>query len=127
MRPLSTEDAYLNEIESKPGVVNIAGVLCETIKSGKGDSPRLNSVVMVYYKGSLTNGKLFDDNTRQPYPDAFRLKELIVGWQIALPKMKVGDKWRIHVPSRLGYGKRAMKGIPKNSTLIFEIELVGIA
>ncbi|MBQ1184848.1 MAG: FKBP-type peptidyl-prolyl cis-trans isomerase, partial [Muribaculaceae bacterium] len=93
----------------------------------KGPSPRMSSVVMVYYKGMLSNGKVFDDNTRQSYPDAMRLKDLIVGWHIALQKMKVGDKWTIYIPSKFGYGSRAMKGIPKNSTLIFEIELCGIA
>ncbi len=122
------EAEFLASIAAESGVVDLGGgVLGKQLKSGKGPSPRMSSVVMVYYKGMLSNGKVFDDNTRQSYPDAMRLKDLIVGWHIALQKMKVGDKWTIYIPSKFGYGSRAMKGIPKNSTLIFEIELCGIA
>lgn len=122
------EAEYFENLARETGMVDMGGgVFGQQLKSGKGVSPRTNSVVMVYYKGMLTTGKVFDDNTRQPYPDAMRLKDLITGWQIALPKMKVGDKWRIHIPSKFGYSNRPVKGIPKNSTLIFEIELKGIA
>lgn len=124
----NSEAEYLSQISTEDGVVDLGGgVLGKQLKAGKGPSPRMNSVVMVYYKGLLTNGKVFDDNTRQPYPDAMRLKDLIVGWHIALQKMKVGDKWKIYIPSKFGYGNRPPKGIPKNATLIFEIELCGIA
>ena len=81
----------------------------------------------VYYKGMLTSGKVFDDNTQQGYPDAFRLADLITGWQIALTQMCPGDKWRIYVPAEVGYGATYVAGIPKHSTLIFEIELVGVS
>lgn len=125
---VNPEAEFLISVAAESGVVDLGGgVLGKQLKSGKGPSPRMSSVVMVYYKGMLSNGKVFDDNTRQSYPDAMRLKDLIVGWHIALQKMKVGDKWTIYIPSKFGYGSRAMKGIPKNSTLIFEIELCGIA
>lgn len=125
---VNPEAEFLASVAAESGVVDLGGgVLGKQLKSGKGTSPRMSSVVMVYYKGMLSNGKVFDDNTRQSYPDAMRLKDLIVGWHIALQKMKVGDKWTIYIPSKFGYGSRAMKGIPKNSTLIFEIELCGIA
>lgn len=104
-----------------------AGVLHEVLQVGEGPSPTLGNIVSVYYRGMLINGKVFDDNTTQGYPDAFRLNELIDGWKIALTRMSVGDKWRIYVPSSLGYGSITTAGIPKHSTLIFEIELVGIA
>jgi peptidylprolyl isomerase len=97
------------------------------LQVGKGASPTLSNIVSVYYKGMLINGKVFDDNTAQGYPDAFRLNDLIDGWKIALTRMRVGDKWRIYVPATLGYGTVSTAGIPKHSTLIFEIELVGIA
>ena len=125
---VNLEAEFLASVAAESGVVDLGGgVLGKQLKSGKGPSPRMSSVVMVYYKGMLSNGKVFDDNTRQSYPDAMRLKDLIVGLHIALQKMKVGDKWIIYIPSKFGYGSRAMKGIPKNSTLIFEIELCGIA
>lgn len=122
-----SESEYFAALATEVGIVDLGGgVMGRQLKSGKGASPRLNNVVMVYYKGMLANGKVFDDNTRQAYPDAMRLKDLIVGWHIALQKMKVGDKWVIYIPSKFGYGSRSLKGIPKNSTLIFEIELCGI-
>jgi peptidylprolyl isomerase len=122
-----TNEAYLQAKSSEPQVKQLSdNILYEIIQSGDGSSPTINSIVIVRYKGSLINGDLFDDNTDSPCADAFRLKDLIIGWQIALIRMHVGDKWRIHIPSKHGYGAKSTAGIPKNSTLIFEIELVGI-
>lgn len=119
---------FLENKKDEEGVKSLAqGVLYEVINSGDGKQANLRSIVSVYYKGELINGKVFDDNTKQGYPDAFRLNELIVGWQIAIPQMKEGDKWRIYIPSELGYGKRGTHGIPGDSTLIFEIELVKVS
>lgn len=119
---------FLEDKKDEEGVKSLAqGVLYEVINSGDGKQANLRSIVSVYYKGELINGKVFDDNTKQGYPDAFRLNELITGWQIAIPQMKEGDKWRIYIPSELGYGKRGTHGIPGDSTLIFEIELVKVS
>ena len=118
---------YLAAIARQPDVRELAkGILCKVIESGNGRTPSLTDVASVYYKGSLINGKVFDDNTAQAYPDSFRLRELIEGWQIALTRMKEGDKWMIFVPSELGYGSRGDCDIPGNSTLIFEIKLVKV-
>ena len=104
------------------------GVLIKIIKSGNGDRcPRGGNVVTVNYKGSLINGKVFDSSYERGYPEAFRLSDLIVGWQIALTQMCPGDKWRIYVPAEVGYGAMSVAGIPKHSTLIFEIELVRVS
>lgn len=103
------------------------GVLCKIIESGTGDKcPRANSVVTVHYKGSLINGKVFDSSYERGYPEAFRLGDLITGWQIALTQMHVGDKWVVYIPWELGYGKQGNGNIPGYSTLIFEMELVAI-
>ena len=119
---------FLRKKATEEGVHKTAqGILYEVLQSGSGPRATLRSIVSVYYKGMLINGKVFDDNTAQGYPDAFRLNELIDGWKIALTRMNVGDKWRIYVPASLGYGAISTPGIPKHSTLIFEIELVGIA
>ena len=119
---------FLEDKKEEEGVKSLAqGVLYEVINSGDGKQANLRSIVSVYYKGELINGKVFDDNTKQGYPDAFRLNELITGWQIAIPQMKEGDKWRIYIPSELGYGKRGTHGIPGDSTLVFEIELVKVS
>lgn len=102
-------------------------ILYKVLNTGDGPSPTLDSIVSVYYKGMLISGKVFDDNTDGGCAEALRLKNLIAGWQIALVHMHVGDKWEIYIPSDLGYGKDGSVGIPKNSTLIFEIELVDVA
>lgn len=118
-------EAFLEELAENEGVKALSkGVLYEVIAEGSGKQAQRGSVVSVFYKGSLISGKVFDDNTSQGYPDAFRLKDLIVGWQIAIAQMKEGDKWKVYIPSEAGYGKRGTHGIPGNSTLIFEIELV---
>lgn len=120
-------EAFLDELSENEGVKALAeGILYEVIAEGSGKQAQPSSVVSVYYKGSLISGKVFDDNTSQGYPDAFRLTDLIIGWQIAIAQMKEGDKWRIYIPSEAGYGKRGTHGIPGFSTLIFEIELVKV-
>lgn len=109
------------DVNTLPG-----GILYKIINSGNGAIPTPTSVASVYYKGRLINGRTFDDNTSQPYPEPFRLNEVIKGWQIALTHMKVGDKWEVIIPASLGYGAKTVDDIPRNSTLIFEIELVSI-
>lgn len=119
---------FLKAKAAQEGVHKTAqGVLYEVLQSGAGPKANIRSIVSVYYKGTLIDGSVFDDNTTQGYPDAFRLTDLIAGWQIALTQMCVGDKWRIYVPSAVGYGAMSVAGIPKHSTLIFEIELAGIS
>lgn len=119
---------FLRRKATEEGVHKTAqGILYEVLQSGSGPRAILRSIVSVYYKGMLINGDVFDDNTTQGYPDAFRLSDLIVGWQIALTQMCVGDKWRIYVPSQVGYGAMSVAGIPKHSTLVFEIELAGVS
>ena len=119
---------YLTNKAAEEGVTQTSqGVLYEVLQKGMGDKANIRSIVSVYYKGMLIDGSVFDDNTQQGYPDAFRLADLITGWQIALTQMCAGDKWRIYVPAEVGYGAMSMAGIPKHSTLIFEIELVGVS
>jgi len=120
--------AYLRQKSTEEGIHATAqGVLYEVLKSGTGSKATIRSIVTVYYKGMLIDGTVFDDNTRQGYPDAFRLADLITGWQIALTQMCPGDKWRIYIPAEVGYGNTSVAGIPKHSTLIFEIEMVSVS
>lgn len=120
---------FILDVSKREGVMPLAGgVFYEILETGEGMRPvNVNSIATVYYKGTLINGKVFDDNTGQGYPDAFRIGELIAGWQIALLRMRVGDKWRIYVPAKHGYGAQSVPGIPRHSTLIFEIMLAGCA
>lgn len=103
------------------------GICFRIIKKGKGEaSPKRNSVVTVHYSGRTINGKIFDSSRGGTAP-AFRLRELIPGWIIALQKMHIGDKWEVFIPAEQGYGRFSQPGIPGGSTLIFEIELINFA
>ncbi len=104
------------------------GILYRPLKRGKPDGPMPNrsSVVTVHYTGKTINGKTFD-SSRGGVAPAFRLRELIPGWIIALQQMHVGDKWEVYIPAEQAYGKSSQPGIPGGSTLIFEIELLSVS
>ncbi|MDO5074578.1 MAG: FKBP-type peptidyl-prolyl cis-trans isomerase [Bacteroidales bacterium] len=91
--------------------------------------PQPRSIVTVHYAGRLINGKQFDSSRRGAgTPVAFRVNELITGWQVALVNMHIGERWEIVIPSEAGYGERgAGRDIPGHSTLVFELELLDIA
>lgn len=113
----------------EPGVMPLdKGIYYKVIRKGdtKNSSPNRNSVVTAHYTGKTINGKTFD-SSRGGTPPAFRLRELIPGWIIAMQQMHVGDKWEVYIPAEQAYGSRNIPGIPGGSTLIFEIELLGVA
>ncbi|MCI7786611.1 MAG: FKBP-type peptidyl-prolyl cis-trans isomerase [Prevotellaceae bacterium] len=99
-------------------------VLTEGLNDGRHPSPR--SIVTAHYTGWTINGKKFD-SSRGGTPVAFRLSDLVEGWIVAMQQMCVGDKWEVYIPAELGYGRFSQPGIPGGSTLVFEIELLGIA
>ncbi len=99
-------------------------VLTEGLNDGRHPSPR--SIVTAHYTGWTINGKKFD-SSRGGTPVAFRLSDLVEGWIVAMQQMCVGDKWEVYIPAELGYGRFSQPGIPGCSTLVFEIELLGIA
>lgn len=99
-------------------------VLVEGNSNGPQPSPR--SIVTAHYTGRTIDGRQFD-SSRGGAPLAIRLCDLIEGWIIAMQQMHVGDKWEVYIPAEMGYGKFSQPGIPGGSTLIFEIELLGIA
>ncbi len=120
---------FLEALRGAEGVMEFpCGVLCRVLSSAGGDRhPNIRSVVSVHYTGTLINGRVFDDTRRSKTPAAFRLKDVITGWQIALTRMAPGDRWQIYIPAQAGYGERRMGEIPANSTLVFDVELLGIA
>ena len=77
------------------------------------------------HTGKTIDGKQFD-SSRGGVPLVCRLCDLIEGWIIAMQQMHIGDKWELYIPAEMGYGKFSQPGIPGGSTLIFEIELLGI-
>lgn len=122
-------EQFLQNLRAEEGIRELgAGVLCRVLESGQGSAaPRSGSVVSVHYKGTLINGREFDNSWKRNCPEAFRLNEVIEGWQIALQQMHVGDHWIIYIPYAVGYGTRTSGPIPAFSTLVFEIKLLGIA
>ena len=104
------------------------GICYKVISKGdpSGVHPTTRSIITAHYTGKTINGKKFD-SSRSGAPLACRLCDLIEGWVIALQQMHIGDRWEIYIPAELGYGKFSQPGIPGGSTLIFDIELLGIA
>lgn len=120
---------WLEEKAKEEGVMALpGGIYYKVITVGKNDGchPTPRSIVTAHYTGWTINGKKFDSSLGGT-PVAFRLSDLISGWVIAMQHMCVGDKWQVYIPAEQGYGKFAQPGIPAYSTLIFDIELFGIA
>lgn len=120
--------SFMSENKLKEGVTELPeGIQYEVIKEGSGDQPLLKDTVKAHYKGSLLDGKEFDNSFKRGQPFSAPLTALIKGWQIALPLMKEGSHWRLWIPSHLAYGDRgAGSDIPGGATLIFEVELIEI-
>lgn len=122
-------EAYMSALAKEEGIQPLAGgVLYKVLESGEGKgsvSPR--SIVTCHYRGSLISGHVFDDSWQRGCPEAFRANELIEGFQTALLNMHIGDHWLVYIPWTKGYGKRSDGDIPGFSTLVFEIQLIGIA
>ena len=104
------------------------GIYYKVLATGDANSkqPTPRSIVTAHYTGKTINGKKFD-SSRGGAPLAVRLCDLIEGWIIAMQQMHIGDKWEVYLPAEMGYGKFSQPGIPGGSTLIFEIELLGVA
>ena len=120
--------AWLEEKSKEEGVKPLAkGIYYKVIKSAKKSDkhPTPRNIITAHYSGYTINGKKFD-SSRGGAPLAMRLSDLIEGWIIALGHMSVGDRWEIYLPANCGYGRFSQPGIPAHSTLIFDIELLGI-
>ena len=119
---------WLLDKAAEPGVVSLdKGVCYRPLKKGNQSkpSPGRGSVVSVHYTGRTINGKAFD-SSRSGVAPAFRLRDLIPGWTIALTRMHPGDRWEVYIPAEQGYGRFSQPGIPGGSTLIFDIDLLAV-
>lgn len=106
-------------------VVLPSGLQYEILQPGTGANPTVNSRVTVHYEGKLTNGNVFDSSYKRGQPATFGVTQVIAGWTEALQLMPQGSKWRLYIPSELGYGERGAGGsIPGNAILIFDVELL---
>ena len=120
--------AFLQANKANEGVMELpGGMQYLVIKEGTGTQPDVSATVKAHYKGTLLDGKEFDNSFKRGQPFSAPLRALIKGWQVALPLMKEGSHWRLWIPSDLAYGDRgAGSDIPGGATLVFEVELLEI-
>lgn len=125
---LEAGEAFLAENAKKEGVVSLeSGLQYEILQEGSGARPGPTQTVTCHYHGTLIDGRVFDSSVQRGRPASFPLNRVISGWTEALQLMPVGSKWRLFLPPHLAYGERQVSAeIGPNSTLIFEVELLGI-
>lgn len=118
---------FLKENAKKPGVVSLpSGLQYQVVTPGSGERPTDSSTVKVHYEGSLIDGTVFDSSIKRGQPVELALNRVIKGWSEGVQQMNVGAKYKIFIPAELGYGAQPVGPIPANSTLIFDVELLGI-
>jgi FKBP-type peptidyl-prolyl cis-trans isomerase FklB len=120
-------EKFLAENKKKPGVKTTAsGLEYKVLKEGNGAQPKATDMVTVNYRGTLINGTEFDSSYKRGETATFPLNGVIKGWIEGLQLMKVGSKYQLFIPADLAYGEAGRPGIPPNSTLIFEVDLLGV-
>lgn len=109
-------------------ITTASGLQYEVLTEGNGGAkPSATDSVTVHYKGTLTDGKVFDSSYDRGQPATFPLNRVIPGWTEGVQLMTVGSKFKFTIPPDLGYGARGAPGaIPPNATLVFEVELIKI-
>lgn len=118
---------YLEKNKTAEGVkVTASGMQYIVLKEGTGATPKKEDVVKCHYTGTLTNGEKFDSSVDRGQPAEFPVGGVIPGWTEALQMMKVGGKMKLFIPPELAYGASGRPGIPANSVLVFEVELLDI-
>ena len=125
---LKAEQEFLAENAKKEGVVTTSsGLQYQVLRDGSGQKPTKADTVRVHYEGKLLNGKVFDSSIARGEPIEFPLAQVIAGWTEGLQLMPVGSKYRLFIPAKLAYGEHgAGEAVPPHSTLIFDVELLGI-
>lgn len=120
---------FLDANGKRAGVVTLpSGLQYEVVKAGTDTTkPKMGDKVKCHYHGTLIDGKVFDSSVDRGEPIVFPVAGVIKGWTEALQLMTVGSKWKLYIPSELAYGdQQAGPSIAPGSTLIFDVELIGI-
>ncbi|MDH0732434.1 FKBP-type peptidyl-prolyl cis-trans isomerase [Pseudomonas sichuanensis] len=125
-KQLAAEKRFMAAERARAGVHELPeGILYSELASGAGAQPKASGSVQVRYVGKLPDGTVFDQSEK---PQWFKLNSVIEGWQVALPKMKAGSKWRLVIPSAQAYGAEGAGDlIAPYTPLVFEIELLAVA
>ncbi|HXB93372.1 MAG TPA: FKBP-type peptidyl-prolyl cis-trans isomerase [Puia sp.] len=126
---LKAGEEFLAANRGKAGVTSLpSGLQYEVITQGAGPKPTASNKVTCHYHGTLIDGTVFDSSVGRGQPATFPLNAVIKGWTEGLQLMPMGSKWRFFIPAHLGYGDRQVSAqIGPNSTLVFEVELLGIS
>lgn len=121
-------EQFLKENAKKDSVIVLpSGLQYKVLVKGNGEVPLEDQKVQVNYEGRLIDGTVFDSSARHAdKPTEFKPNQVIKGWSEALTMMPVGSKWQLFIPYYLAYGNRSAGEIKPYSTLIFDVELVGI-
>ena len=131
MMAMDNTPSPMDTTQTMPGFTKTASGLQIKIEEPRGTGPQANpgDKVKVHYVGTLMDGKKFDSSRDRGQPFEFKLGagQVIRGWDEGIAMLRVGDKATLIIPPALGYGERGQGSIPANSTLKFEVELMGVA
>lgn len=124
---IAANEAFLTENAEREEVTTLpSGLQYEILTEGTGATPTADDRVRVHYHGTLIDGTVFDSSVERGEPATFGVTQVITGWTEALQLMPVGSKWRLYIPHDLAYGSQDRGEIKPFSTLIFDVELLGI-
>ena len=124
---IAAGEKFLADNAQREGVITLpSGLQYEIIRKGNGPIPADTNRVKVHYHGTLINGTVFDSSVDRKEPAIFGVTQVIPGWTEALKLMPVGSKWKLYIPYNLAYGSQDRGTIKPFSTLIFDVELLGI-
>jgi FKBP-type peptidyl-prolyl cis-trans isomerase len=119
---------FLARNRTRPGVTTLpSGIQYAVLTKGNGAQAQVTSTVVVNYRGALIDGTEFDSSYAHGKPVTFTVNRVIPGWQDVIPRMHVGDKWKVVIPPALAYGERGeLPRIGPNEALVFDLELIDV-
>ena len=121
-------EEFLTKNKERDGVIALpSGLQYEILTKGSGEVPKGTDSVRVQYRGSFIDGTAFDSTYEREKPAVLPVERMLPGWNEAIQMMPVGSRWKLYIPGNLAYGPTGKGGIiGPDSTVIFEIELLGI-
>jgi len=126
-REKSASAEYLNKMATETGAIQTSsGLVYQELKAGSGVQPTRDSTIRAHYHGTLRDGTVFDSSLERGEPITIGLGQVIPCWTEGIALMRTGGKAKLTCPSEIAYGERGQGGIPPNSALTFEVELLDV-
>ncbi len=126
-REKSASAEYLNKMATETGAIQTSsGLVYQELKAGSGMQPTRDSTIRAHYHGTLRDGTVFDSSLERGEPITIGLGQVIPCWTEGIALMRTGGKAKLTCPSEIAYGERGQGGIPPNSALTFEVELLDV-